>query len=73
MQPAPFAPGDWVRFYQHGELVIAEVAYVRNVWGSWFAQTAKGEVREDGVLEIRPKMTVEVGAIPAVAANRDEF
>lgn len=50
--------GDWVRFQRGGQLVIGEVAYVkdRDVLGYRQAITDIGAVREDAILERRASL-----------------
>lgn len=51
-------PGDWVRFYQNGQLVIGQVAYVtRQSGGHLFANTDRGSVRIDSIYEVRSPAT----------------
>ena len=50
-------PGDWIRFYQGGVMVIGVVQYVRRAasWESstWQAETDRGKVGDSGVHELR--------------------
>ena len=51
-------PGDWVRFYYGGRLVLAEVHYIRSrsSWESYDkAATELCEVPLDRILEVRSK------------------
>lgn len=54
MEKADFAIGDWVRFIRDGELVIAEVNYIRDT--SFLHEeliTDCGAVPVENVLEVR--------------------
>lgn len=49
-------PGDWVRFYSAGELVVGVVEYVRrNVLGDEEICTDIGCIMPTSVLEVRPR------------------
>lgn len=49
-------PGDWVRFYQDGVMVVGVVQYVVKdlVLGDSIANTDIGAVDVDCILEVRP-------------------
>lgn len=49
-------PGDWVRFYREGRLVIGEVRYVheREAGRTWYnVSTDAGPTADNAILEIR--------------------
>jgi hypothetical protein len=47
-------PGDWVRFYSTGGLVVGVVEYTRDLVGGWTELcTDRGAIRMDYVLEVR--------------------
>ena len=49
-------PGDWIRFYQNGELVIGVVEYIqKDLIGHWQLKTNIGSVDSRYVLEVRAK------------------
>ena len=52
-----FRPGDWVRFYKNGLLVIGEVRYVNpdevRTWMTYL-DTDCGRIEMSSVLEMRP-------------------
>jgi hypothetical protein len=50
------SPGDWVRFYVNGMLIIAEVEYItHDSVQSWrlYACTDRGQVEASNILELR--------------------
>lgn len=46
-------PGDWIRFYQSGRLVIGVVAYIQDDGWRAMAQTDIGACNLDDILEYR--------------------
>jgi hypothetical protein len=50
-------PGDWVRFYQGGKIVLGVVQYVSpaRAWDSskWKVSTDVGQIGDDEILELR--------------------
>lgn len=47
--------GDWVRFYRGGDLIIADVQYVRDADypNLWEALTSRGPASNREILEVR--------------------
>lgn len=50
---AKFKPGDWIRFYRDGLLVIGVVQYVGGYGDPTYIQTDIGTVEAEYVLEVR--------------------
>lgn len=56
MKDNTILPGDWVRFYQSGKLVIGQVEYIiKGITGRYEIKTDIGSVTEEYVLEVRKK------------------
>ncbi len=56
MSPDDIKPGDWVRSYRNGCMVIGVVGYVRKGerWPyEWLALTDQGPVAVEHILEVR--------------------
>lgn len=63
MSDSEIQPGDWVRFYRDGRLVLAEVKYTKqmNYSADYMIYTDVGATEGKSVLECRRAATEERG------------